>query len=157
MFGAARQLSCPFADISQQNNPLIAGASLYVGVVMAKQNFFFSILGSCGRRYRIKTFIWNPRSCKRRYIPAPDSMLAVTNELQHETSKYHIKQNVMRVSDDPSSTFSTVFSNPQFVHLPEVAIIGLVHFVIGLVLSLSRCNQSILLQALRFTTSLLED
>ena len=73
-----------------------------------------------------KFFVRNPRLAVRRFTPAPDFMLAVADQLQQKTVKYHIERTVMRVADIPANTQSTVVSNLQIGQLPKVVFIGFV-------------------------------
>ncbi|XP_055356608.1 uncharacterized protein F54H12.2-like [Paramacrobiotus metropolitanus] len=73
-----------------------------------------------------KPFIRNARLSVRRYIPSPDFLTAVAGELIKKTVKYHIERVVMRVSDIPQRTQSTVVSNLQIGQIPKVIFIGFV-------------------------------
>ena len=50
----------------------------------------------------------------------------MTEQLQEKTAKYHIERTVVRVSDIPINTHSTVVSNLQMGQLPKAVFIGLV-------------------------------
>ena len=113
------------ADICQQTKPLITGVPLNVRLVMSRQQFMLRVWDQDATK-QFKVFVRNPRLAVRRYIPAPDFMLAVADQLQHKTVKYHIERTVMRVADIPANTQSTVVSNLQIGQLPKVVVIGFV-------------------------------
>jgi hypothetical protein len=115
-----------FADLFQQSKPLITGVPLGIRFVIARQSFMLRSWATNNDKI-YKVFIRNPKIYVRRYVPAPDFMLAVAEQLQTRTVKYHMERTVMRVSDVPANTSSTVFSNLHIGQLPKVVFLGFVH------------------------------
>jgi hypothetical protein len=113
-----------FADLLNQSKPLVTGVGLTMRMVLSKQSF---MLRSWDNTKEYKLFIRNPRLNIRRYIPAPDYLLKVAEQLQDKTAKYHIERTVIRVSDIASNTHSTVVSNLQIGQLPKAMFIGFVN------------------------------
>ncbi|XP_055339083.1 uncharacterized protein F54H12.2-like [Paramacrobiotus metropolitanus] len=71
-----------------------------------------------------KPFIRNAHLSIRSYIPSPDFLTASAGELLKKTVKYHIERVVLRVSDIPQRSQSTVVSNLQIDQIPKVVFIS---------------------------------
>ena len=115
-----------FADLFNQTKPLIMGVGLTLRLVLSKQNFMLRVWEPAANNKEYRLFIRNPRLYIRRFIPAPDYLLKVTEQLQEKTAKYHIERTVVRVSDIPINTHSTVVSNLQIGQLPKAVFIAFV-------------------------------
>lgn len=114
-----------FTDIFMQSKPLITGVPLEVRLVMGKPEFFLRETAD-GVTKQYRAVVRNPRLHVRRYIPAPDFMLAVADELQQRTVKYHIERTVMRVYDIAAGIQTSQFSNIQIGQLPKAVFVGFV-------------------------------
>ncbi|XP_055339280.1 uncharacterized protein F54H12.2-like [Paramacrobiotus metropolitanus] len=112
-----------FADLFDQSKPLCTGVPINIRLVMSRPEFCLRVWDTDATK-QFKPFIRNARLSVRRYIPAPDFMTAVASEMLKKTVKYHIERVVMRVSDIPQKTQSTVVSNLQIGQIPKVMIIG---------------------------------
>jgi len=113
------------ADLFDQSKPLITGMSLNIRLVLNKPDFSLRVWDTDATN-EYKVFVRNSRLHVRRYIPSPDYLLAVSQQLQQKTVKYHMERVVMRVPDIPRGTQSTVISNLHIGQLPKVALIGFV-------------------------------
>ncbi len=113
------------ADLFDQSKPLITGMGLNIRLVLSKPDFCIRVWDPDTSK-QFRAFVKNPRLHIRRYVPSPDYLLAVSQQLQTKTAKYHIERTVMRVTDIPRGTQSTVVSNIQIGQLPKVAFIGFV-------------------------------
>jgi hypothetical protein len=112
-----------FADLFNQTKPLIPGVPIHLRMVLSKQDF---MLRCTEANKEFKVFIRNPRLYVRRYVPAPDYLLKITDQLQDKTAKYHIERTVIRVSDIAQGTQSTVVPNLQIGQLPKAMFIAFV-------------------------------
>ncbi|OQV19439.1 hypothetical protein BV898_06553 [Hypsibius exemplaris] len=109
----------------EQEKDLITGVPVTIRFVMAKPEFYLRKFDSdLTKQFRI--VIKNPRLRIRRNIPAPDYLISTTEELQSKPCKYHVERTVIRVTDIPRSTQSTVISNLQIGQLPKICLIGFV-------------------------------
>jgi len=113
------------ADLFDQCKPLITGMPMTIRLLMNRPEFALRVFDADATK-QFKIFIRNPRLAIRRYIPSPDYLLSVTNQLQTKTVKYHLERVVMRTTDLPRGTQSTVVTNLHMGQLPKVMFVGLV-------------------------------
>ena len=113
------------SDLFDQDKPLITGVPINIRLVLAKPEFYLRVFDTDKTKH-FKIFIKNPRLSIRRHIPSPDYMIQVTEELQTKPCKYHVERTVVRVTDIPRGTQSTVLSNLQIGQLPKIVLIGFV-------------------------------
>ncbi len=113
------------ADLFNQSKPLITGMPLNVRLLLSRPDFCLRVWDPDVTK-QFKAFVRNPRLHVRRYIPSPDYLLAATKKLESQTVKYHIERVVMRVTDIPRGTQSTIISNLQIGQLPKVVFAGFV-------------------------------
>ncbi|XP_055344937.1 uncharacterized protein F54H12.2-like [Paramacrobiotus metropolitanus] len=114
-----------FSDLFDQSKPLCTGVPVNIRLVVSRPEFALRVWDTDTTK-TFKPFIRNARLSVRRYIPSPDFLTAVAGELLKKTVKYHIERVVMRVSDIPQRTQSTVISNLQIGQIPKVVFIGFV-------------------------------
>ncbi|XP_055342579.1 uncharacterized protein F54H12.2-like [Paramacrobiotus metropolitanus] len=114
-----------FSDLFDQSKPLCTGVPVNIRLVVSRPEFALRVWDTDTTK-TFKPFIRNARLSVRRYIPSPDFLTAVAGELLKKTVKYHIERVVMRVSDIPQRTQSTVVSNLQIGQIPKVVFIGFV-------------------------------
>jgi hypothetical protein len=114
-----------FSDLFDQQKPLITGVPITIRFVMAKPEFYFRIFDPDETR-QFKIHLKNPRLSIRRHIPSPDYMIKVSEELQTRPCKYHVERVVVRQTDIPRGTQSTVISNMQIGQLPKIALIAFI-------------------------------
>ena len=91
---------------------------LQIRLVMSRSEFCLRVWDN-GPNKHFRAFIRNPRLAVRRYVPSPDYLLALTQKLQPTTAKYHLERVVMRVTNIPRGTQSTVISNLHMGQLPK--------------------------------------
>ena len=114
-----------FADIFETEKPLITGVPINIRLVINRPEFYLRIF-DVNKLKQFKVVIRNTRICLRRFIPAPDYMIKVTEELQSKTCKYHLERRVMRVLDISRGVQSTVVSNLVIGQLPKLLLLGFV-------------------------------
>ena len=114
------------ADLFDQSKPLVTGMPLTIRLVMSRPEFSLRVWDADPTK-QFRAFIRNPRLAVRRYVPSPDYLLALTQKLQNVTAKYHLERVVMRVTDIPKGTQSTVVSNLHMGQLPKQMFIGFVN------------------------------
>ncbi|XP_055334067.1 uncharacterized protein F54H12.2-like [Paramacrobiotus metropolitanus] len=114
-----------FSDLFDQSKPLCTGVPVNIRLVVSRPEFALRVWDKDATK-TFKPFIRNARLSIRRYIPSPDFLTAVAGELLKKTVKYHVERIVMRVSDIPQKTQSTVVSNLQIGQIPKVVFVGFV-------------------------------
>lgn len=77
-----------FLDIIQETRSLITGVLLKILLVLGKQNFMLLWWGTVPSLKNMELFLRASHLHARRYIVAPDFMLAVADKLQASTVKY---------------------------------------------------------------------
>ena len=116
------KLSC---DIFQQDKPLLHGVPMEVRLVPNKKEFFLQVWDpQVDKQFKIA--IRNPRLNVKRYVPAPDYMIKITEELQAKTAKYAIERTIVRNTTISRGVQSTIVSNLHIGALPKVVLIGFV-------------------------------
>ncbi len=113
------------ADLFDQSKPLITGMGFNIRLVMSQPGFNLRVWDADNTK-QFRAFIRNPRLAIRRFVPAPDYMLKVTEQLQSKTVKYHLERVVMRATDIPKGTQSTVVTNLHIGQLPKTMVVGFV-------------------------------
>ena len=116
------KLAC---DLFQQDKPLLTGVSLGIRLVTARKEFYMQVFDQTLNK-DFKVIIRKPKIAVKRYIPAPDYMIKVTEELQKQTVKYAVERTIMRTTDIIKGTQNTVISNLHIGALPKVVLIGFV-------------------------------
>lgn len=115
------------SDVTNQEKNLITGVSIGVRFVLAKpefylRNYWHEAIDPTGASIEYKAFIRSPKLLVRRYIGAPDFMIAMEKQLQTKTAKYHIEKSLLRIHDVPKGTQSTVIYNVHLGQLPKVCV-----------------------------------
>ena len=113
------------ADIFEQNRPLITGVPLSIRLFINQPHFALRVYDT-DQEKQFRFFIRNPRIHVKRYIPTPDYMLKMTEQLLTKPALYHIERSVIRVHDLAAGTQSTVISGLQSGQLPKVVYLALV-------------------------------
>lgn len=99
------------SDVTNQEKNLITGVSLGVRFALANPDFYLRnywdpTTEAAGNAIEYRAFIRNPRLLVRRYIGAPDFMIALERQLKDRTAKYHIEKSLLRIHDIPRGTQS---------------------------------------------------
>ena len=87
-----------FSDLTMQDKPLLPGVSVQIKYVVSKPDFYLRTWQATAEpEMDYRAFIRNPCLYVKRYIPTPDYLTAVTQQLATKTAKYHIERTVMCV------------------------------------------------------------
>ena len=116
------RLAC---DIFQQSKSLITGIPVTIRLVSNKKEFYLHSWDQTAKK-QFKAVIRNPKLFIKRYVPSPDYLIKITEELQKQTAKYAIERTIMRTTDISKGVQSTVVSNLHMGQLPKVVLLGFV-------------------------------
>ena len=116
------KLAC---DLFQQDKALLTGVPVGIRLVTARKEFYLQSWDQTANK-EFKVVIRNPKIAIRRYIPAPDYMIKITEELQRKTVKYAVERTIMRTTDISKGVQNTIVSNLHIGALPKVVLLGFV-------------------------------
>ena len=117
------KLAC---DLFQQDKPLMTGIPMGIRLLSRSQKEFYLQVWDQTADKEFKVVIRNPKIAIRRFIPAPDYLIKVTEELQKQTIKYAVERTIVRTTDIVRGIQSTIVSNLHIGALPKVIFIGFV-------------------------------
>lgn len=113
-------------DQFDQSELLITEIPPDIRLLMSRSELYFGVWNADNTK-QFKAFIRNSRLAIHRYIPSPDYLLAVSQQLQTRSVKYHLERMVMRVTDIPRSIQRTIITELYHKQLSKIMFIGYIN------------------------------